>query len=336
MATEGSTVPKPFVFVLMPFDSIFDDIYKFGIKGAASDVGAYAERLDEQIFTEGMLDRIFNQISKADVIVADMTGRNPNVFYEVGYAHALGKIVLLLTKNSDDIPFDLKHRQHTVYQGSIDLLRTELAAKLQWAIAEARNKIVPGSVERFSVRILSYDIPRSAANLETPVVGGRATSRDFILTLAVRNDSVETTSEITHIYLFCEPQAEVVPCTHRSLISNTISFSFTSFPQVQQPGQVAEPLPDFLANPIDATDGLTRQFRLPFTIPALPPGAVEERQFSAMFEDEAPGKVDRPYRLRLHSRSQFHDYPFRLHLTLKEEERAIAGDSKTAPDAGRE
>jgi len=58
----------------------FDDIYKFGIKGAAQDAGAYAERIDEQIFTEGILDRVFNQINKADVIVADMTGRNANVF----------------------------------------------------------------------------------------------------------------------------------------------------------------------------------------------------------------------------------------------------------------
>jgi hypothetical protein len=89
----ASMLPKPFVFVLIPFEPSFNDIYKFGIKGAADDVGAYAERLDEQIFQEGMLDRIFNQISKADVIVADMTGRNPNVFYEVEYAHALGKIV---------------------------------------------------------------------------------------------------------------------------------------------------------------------------------------------------------------------------------------------------
>lgn len=82
------TAPKPFVFVLMPFAQEFDDIYKFGIKGAAQEVGAYAERVDEQMFVEGILERIFNQISKADVIVADMTGRNPNVFYEVGYAHA--------------------------------------------------------------------------------------------------------------------------------------------------------------------------------------------------------------------------------------------------------
>src|SRR5437868_2856381 len=90
-----TTAPKPFVFVLMPFAEEFNDIYKFGIKGAAEDTGAYAERVDEQIFTEGFLPRIYNQISKADVIVADMTNRNPNVFYEVGYAHALGKIVFI-------------------------------------------------------------------------------------------------------------------------------------------------------------------------------------------------------------------------------------------------
>jgi hypothetical protein len=115
-----STKPKPFVFVLMPFDKKFSDTYKFGIKGAAEDAGAYAERVDEQIFGEGMLDRIFNQINKADVIVADMTGKNANVFYEVGYAHALNKIVLLITQSADDIPFDLKHRQHIVYGGQID------------------------------------------------------------------------------------------------------------------------------------------------------------------------------------------------------------------------
>src|SRR4029453_3942326 len=64
---DALTTPKPFVFVLMPFDEKFSDIYKFGIKGAADDAGAYAERLDEQMFAEGMLQRIFNQISKADV-----------------------------------------------------------------------------------------------------------------------------------------------------------------------------------------------------------------------------------------------------------------------------
>ena len=109
MLDRKSTRPKPFVFVLIPSDKKFGDIYKFGIKGAANEVDAYAERLDEQIFTEGMLDRIFNQISKADVVVADMTGRNPNVFYELGLAHALQKPVVLVSSNENDVPFDLHH-----------------------------------------------------------------------------------------------------------------------------------------------------------------------------------------------------------------------------------
>ena len=75
-----STLPKPFVFVLMPFDREFDDVYKLGIKEACDRAGAYAERLDEQIFTDGMMERLYKRIATADVLVADMSGRNPNVF----------------------------------------------------------------------------------------------------------------------------------------------------------------------------------------------------------------------------------------------------------------
>ncbi|MCZ7402378.1 MAG: nucleoside 2-deoxyribosyltransferase [Candidatus Methanoperedens sp.] len=140
MDNENSTAPKPFIFVLMPFDEKFNDIYEFGIQGAAKEINAYAERVDNQIFNENILDRIFNQINKADVIIADMTGRNPNVFYEVGYAHALGKIVLLLTQNTNDIPFDLKHRQHIVYAGQIATLRKSLTERLTWAIGESKKQ----------------------------------------------------------------------------------------------------------------------------------------------------------------------------------------------------
>src|SRR5258708_39246269 len=107
-----STQPKSFVFVLMPFDAAFDDIYKFGIKGAADDGGAYAERVDEQTFTEGILERIFKQLSKAGVIGADMTRRNPNVFHEVGDPHALGTAALRPTQNAADRPCDPQHPSH--------------------------------------------------------------------------------------------------------------------------------------------------------------------------------------------------------------------------------
>lgn len=128
-----------FTFVLMPFDAKFDDIYKFGIKEPAAELGILAERVDEQIYSEGILDRIYRQIELADVIVADMTGQNPNVFYEVGYAHAKGKLCILLTSSADDIPFDLKHRRHIVYGKSIKTLKERLIEELTWARSEIEN-----------------------------------------------------------------------------------------------------------------------------------------------------------------------------------------------------
>ena len=133
------TAPKPFVFVLMPFSAEFTDIYELGIKAACKDAGAYCERVDEQIFLENILERVYNQISKADIIVADMSGRNPNVFYEVGYAHALNKIVILLTKTADDIPFDLKHYTHIIHEGSITWLKLQLETRLRWCIQNPRE-----------------------------------------------------------------------------------------------------------------------------------------------------------------------------------------------------
>jgi hypothetical protein len=119
----------------MPFGKDFNDTYELGIKAACVDCGAYCERVDEQIFHGSILQRIYNQIAKADIVVADMTGRNPNVFYEVGYAHALGKRVILLTRAAEDIPFDLKDYSHIVYEGSIIALRRELERRLVWLIA---------------------------------------------------------------------------------------------------------------------------------------------------------------------------------------------------------
>ena len=133
---------KKFVFVLMPFKDSFTDIYKFGIKQTCNDLNAYCERVDEQIYKERILDRIYNQISKADVLIADMTDQNANVFYEVGYAHGIGKHVILLTQKSEDIPFDFQHFPHIIYNGSIDLLREQLIKKLEWFLNEENADIL--------------------------------------------------------------------------------------------------------------------------------------------------------------------------------------------------
>jgi hypothetical protein len=146
------TTPKPFVFVLMPFDESFDDVYKLGIKPACQAAGAYCERVDEQIFQESILERIYNQIAKADLIVSDMTNRSPNVFYETGYAHALGKKVILLTQQSDDIPFDLQHYPHIVYRGKITFLKDELEHHVSWYITQPDTSVLePRSQLKFFV-----------------------------------------------------------------------------------------------------------------------------------------------------------------------------------------
>jgi hypothetical protein len=136
----AESVQSLFAFVLMPFDPKFDDLYKFGIKEVAAKAGVIAERVDEQKFTESMLDRIYRQIDAADVIIAEMTGQNPNVFYEVGYAHAKDKLVILSTADANDIPFDLKHRRHIVHGNSIVTLGSCLTEELNWVRDELKRK----------------------------------------------------------------------------------------------------------------------------------------------------------------------------------------------------
>ena len=62
-----------------------------------------------------MIRDIWRAIGAAQFIIADVTGRNPNVFYELGIAHTLGKDVILITQDSGDIPFDLTHLRHIQY-----------------------------------------------------------------------------------------------------------------------------------------------------------------------------------------------------------------------------
>lgn len=135
----------------MPFSSDYDDTYKLGIKSACEEAGFFAERVDEQKFSESILERIYRQILAADIIIAVMSGRNANVFYEVGYAHALEKQCVLVTNSASDIPFDLKHHKHIVYDGSLAKLKSELTEDLLWQkeeIAQQKSKTLQLTVRK--------------------------------------------------------------------------------------------------------------------------------------------------------------------------------------------
>ncbi|MFL6210129.1 MAG: nucleoside 2-deoxyribosyltransferase [Pyrinomonadaceae bacterium] len=299
MEEPKSTTPKPFVFVLMPFRSEFNDTYKFGIKGAAEEVGAYAERVDEQIFTEGILDRVYNQINKADVIVADMSGQNPNVFYEVGYAHALGKIVVLLTHNADDIPFDLKHRSHIIYSGSIEKLRSALAERLRWAINQAQRQGMQSETNPFKVSLSSIFIP-AGTSADTARTVPIKFKQDFVtLPVHIRNISTDIISSVSHLYLFSASNPALKP----------YGVNQTSVPTFFE-------LTPFLAAMVDSPDRLNVQYRLDNSFSNLPPRAVESfaMAFGLSNTQMQEINVDEVFRLRLHYKASFYDFPFRLKM----------------------
>ena len=99
---------KPSVFVLMPFDPEFDSIYEGVIKSGLELAGLSVKRADDIQNQRNILRDVFDGIVNSNLIVADLTNLNPNVFYELAVAHAFRKPVILLTQNIDEVPFDLK------------------------------------------------------------------------------------------------------------------------------------------------------------------------------------------------------------------------------------
>lgn len=104
------------IFVLMPFLNDFKPIYDTHIKNVTNSLMLTVERADDFFATHAIISDIWAAICAARVIVADCTKRNPNVFYEIGLAHAIGKPVILITQNSKDIPFDISHLRHIKYE----------------------------------------------------------------------------------------------------------------------------------------------------------------------------------------------------------------------------
>ena len=186
-----TTLPKPFAFVLMPFSRSFDDAYRLAIKPACEDAGAYAERVDEQIFSGSILERIYNQISKADVVVADLSERNANVFYEVGYAHALGKTTVLLVRSAEDIPFDLKHYPHIVYGDRLLDLKEKLEGTVRWHLQN------PSRIEEVSADIFVRinGVPLAEASIVPIAVSAGAFGLQLTIELENRLSRVISTVE---------------------------------------------------------------------------------------------------------------------------------------------
>ena len=103
------------VFVVMPFDKQLRSVYEGPIKEACRVLRLSVERADDMFSTKELLRDIWNALANSFIVIADCTGRNANVFYELGIAHAIGKPVILITQSQHDVPTDVIYMRYIEY-----------------------------------------------------------------------------------------------------------------------------------------------------------------------------------------------------------------------------
>ena len=122
------------VSVMMPFEAAFDEVHKEITDNITEKFEKKCMRVDNMWENDRIVQDIVNLISRSKIVIADCTKRNPNVFYEIGIAHSIGKDVILITQNDDDIPFDLRHLRYVTYLNNkegIQVLIKNLSPRLK-------------------------------------------------------------------------------------------------------------------------------------------------------------------------------------------------------------
>jgi len=146
------------VFVIIPYQSPFLELYNEVIKPAVEDVGLTATIANDQPFIGGFVQQIERLITDAEFCLADLTDRNPNVMLEVGWAQKANKPVVLISQGThDDIPADLRHNKYIKYEQSPEgkeSLKREIAKTIRFVLepklsdlALLREMIRPKSLE---------------------------------------------------------------------------------------------------------------------------------------------------------------------------------------------
>jgi hypothetical protein len=159
------------VFVAMPFLPELDYTYEV-ISDVCAVLEASVTRADELFTVSHVVNDIWSAIFHARAVICDCTGRNPNVFYELGIAHTLGKKVMLIARNEADIPFDLRHWRYFVYSDDRISLENHVKAALtrvllgQTEVVHPKRRALKESFEVSSERLLRADeieglVPRS-------------------------------------------------------------------------------------------------------------------------------------------------------------------------------
>jgi hypothetical protein len=114
---------------MMPFGAEFKPVYE-ALSSATKGLSLRCVRADDFWEHHAIMQDIVTLIVRARIVICDCSGKNPNVFYEAGIAHTLGKEVILIAQSASDVPFDLRHLRYIAYLNNKEG-RKELAAQVQ-------------------------------------------------------------------------------------------------------------------------------------------------------------------------------------------------------------
>lgn len=130
---EHERIELTLASAMMPFDAGFNAVFD-SIRQAADNAGLRCRRADDIWENAAIIQDVVALLDRSRIVVCDCSGRNPNVFYEAGIAHALGRDVILITQSEHDIPFDLRHLRHIRYLNNAEgraALTEALQARMQ-------------------------------------------------------------------------------------------------------------------------------------------------------------------------------------------------------------
>jgi hypothetical protein len=128
-----STSPEKLFFAAMPFDPKYQDVFFIAMAEAAVKLNAVCKRVDMEEFSGDIVTEIKDLINKSTAVIADLSESNPNVLYEVGYAHGKNiPTVHICSTPLRDLPFDVSHWNTITYQpGQIHKLGGKILARLK-------------------------------------------------------------------------------------------------------------------------------------------------------------------------------------------------------------
>lgn len=122
-------------FIVMEFGNPrMDNLYKYGIQPLLQEAGFEPKRVDQYEFEGRITDEILQNILTCQIVVAECSAANKNVFFEIGYALGNKRDVIFLVDDADHIPFDLKDFRFIIHHDSIDALREQLKSRLEYFV----------------------------------------------------------------------------------------------------------------------------------------------------------------------------------------------------------